>query len=881
MKNFWLKTLAINLWLLITLSVNAQRISGRIIDSSGEGIPYASVFVKEQSLGTAANIDGEYSINLPKGNYTLVFQSLGYIAQTHEVVMEEGKIELIVKLEGRVYNLAAVKITSKSEDVAYGVMRKAIAMAPYYQRQINSFEAAAYVKGSAKVNKLSRLAKRQLRKEPVKITEGETYVYESQNTVTFKAPNKYEQKVIAARSTFPTGGEQMSIGFLTTSFYQPTITAFISPLSPNAFSHYNYKYLGSSVENDRFIHRIQFTPKRSNPKLMSGTLNIVGTIYCLHSLEISGSHFPGKFKLIVHFAEVQQNVFVPVSQQMNVDIEALGNKAEASYVTSIKYSKIIADSKEVVLQPSGEKQFKTNTETKATVAKPKTKREVRKQETLDKLLEKEDLTNREMSQLSALLNEQFKDTSKTLEIERTRTVQLDSMAYKRDTINWERIRPVPLQEQELKSFQKRDSVLAKFPDSLRTQGAAFRNRRSLAKVMLSGGYFTSKDKKWWLYSEGISPFDQSYNTVDGYVPGYNFTTGYTVAKWKKTFRGSFQLAYSVGRNEPMANVSIGFGYLPSRRAYISLVGNSGSRDFNATEGIHPFSNSITTLFLRDNPLKLFHERQLGIRNNIDLANGLVLFTGLSVFSRDTLVNSYNYSFFYRNEKEFTPNTPPNPNYETSLKSVELGSRLLLSLSYTPRFYYRMRGEQKIMVRSKYPTFAINIAANHYGDNIGFSPLHMNFLVRQSIDFGVFRQFRYAIRTGTFLGNGQLHFSDFRHFNAQPIWVVLNEREGTFMHLPFYAFSTNKSWVQANLGYSAPFIALKYLPIFSNMIWNEGLFAGFLSTRDLPWHAELGYGITEILGSFKVAGYVGFGSNHKPLYGFRLGYNIGQQGISFP
>lgn len=869
----------------VSSNLSAQTIKGRITDNTGEGIPYASVFVKELSLGAASNIEGNFSINVPTGRYTVVFQSLGYNPQTRSVEIEKGTVVLDILLEMRVYNLAAVKITTKAEDPAYSVMRKAIAMAPYYIRQVNSYEASVYIKGSARVNKLSRLVKRQLRKEEDAPKEGESYVYESQNSVIFKAPDKYEQKVIAARSTFPGIDGDMSIGFLTTSFYQPTFTAFISPLAPNAFSHYSYKYLGSSVENDKFIHRIQFSPKRKNAKLISGTLHIVSVLYCLHSLDVSGVHFPGKFNLKVQFAEVKQNVWLPVSQNLDVDIQALGNSGEAAYITSVKYSKLIVDNKEETISTTQNAEKKPSAEQVATAKKQKTKREVKKKETLEKLMEKEELTNREMAKMASLIKSESesRDTAKSLELERRNRIKIDSLAYKRDTIKWEQIRPVPLQEHEFKSFQKRDSLTAKISSDTLGKKAKkeYGRRNSLANVMLTGGYYRTESKKWWLSTEGIYPLEQTYNTVDGFTPGYSFTMGFLVPKLKKTIRNRVEAAYSISRRELMGNVSLGFPYNPTRRGYFVVYGNFGSRNYNGSNGIHPFANTVTSLFFRQNPIKLYHERQLSIRNSIDLANGLTLSSAVSIYERNTLINTTSYSFFYSNQKQFGTNTPENPHFDQTLKTVAFGNQIVVHLNYTPRYYYRMFEKYKYMVKSDYPTFSFNATVNHYGANIGFSPTRLELGVSQTIDLSVFRKFSFNVKFGCYTGDGKLHFADFKHFSSQPLWVVLNEKNETFMHLPFYSVSTKGAWAQANIAYSAPFIALKYLPFFSNMIWNEGLFLSSLKTSELKWYTEFGYGVTEILGSFKISGYAGFMPSSTPQYGFRIGYTFSRGGISFP
>ena len=55
-------------------------VTGRIVDEKGEPLPGANVIVKGTAIGTATNVDGNYSINAPAGS-TLVFSFVGYPAQ--------------------------------------------------------------------------------------------------------------------------------------------------------------------------------------------------------------------------------------------------------------------------------------------------------------------------------------------------------------------------------------------------------------------------------------------------------------------------------------------------------------------------------------------------------------------------------------------------------------------------------------------------------------------------------------------------------------------------------------------------------------------------------------------------------------------------------
>ncbi|MBN2639534.1 MAG: TonB-dependent receptor [Bacteroidales bacterium] len=63
-----------------------RAISGRILDSSGERVPGATVLVKGTTTGTISDVNGDFSINVPEGKgTTLIFSFIGFIPQEIEI----------------------------------------------------------------------------------------------------------------------------------------------------------------------------------------------------------------------------------------------------------------------------------------------------------------------------------------------------------------------------------------------------------------------------------------------------------------------------------------------------------------------------------------------------------------------------------------------------------------------------------------------------------------------------------------------------------------------------------------------------------------------------------------------------------------------------
>lgn len=101
--------------LLIT-ALHAQHTDGNIfghVESDGEHIPYATVYIEGTTIGTTTDETGHYMlIDLPVGKFVVVAKSMGYQASKQEVVIEENKtLELNFVLEQETISLEQVVVT--------------------------------------------------------------------------------------------------------------------------------------------------------------------------------------------------------------------------------------------------------------------------------------------------------------------------------------------------------------------------------------------------------------------------------------------------------------------------------------------------------------------------------------------------------------------------------------------------------------------------------------------------------------------------------------------------------------------------------------------------------------------------------------------------
>ena len=866
-------------WLITCNMLHAQMIKGRITGANGHPVNNATLFIKELKQGTAANNEGDYELKVEAGIYTCVFQCLGYETENRVITVGTGNnIHNIILFE-KAYEIREVVISNKREDPAYGIMRRAIAMAPYYLNQVSEYKADVYLKGSFHLIKLSALVRRLAKDDLEDIREGSTYVEESFSGIEFAAPNKYRQNVLKKTGSMPDSESGSAMQFITTSVYDPKafLEMIISPLSTIAFSHYRFRYEGFIEEGNRIINKIKITPSHKGRQLLSGYIYIVDNFWNVHSIDVSGEFMMGiNFRTQVNFGEVSENIWMPISHRMDFDGSILGNKGAYQYVSSVKYNQItentsihkpdallFAEQQRKAMQPS---QYVPVSFTEK--AEPKSRTSAR----IETIMEKEKITNREAYQLARLMQKEAeakKTENKSLDLTETfrndyKTI-IDSAANKSDTAFWEMMRPVPLNPDEMRSYQEKETKLSapsQPKDTTKTNHSSKPKSqfiRATGKV-LWGTNIQAGKKCGTLEYRGLKPSQFGFNTVNGFYVGQKVT-------WNKNFspKQGIRLSvapeavWAINRKTVMWDVNATLSYAPGQRGYANLRFGQTTSDFSNLRSVHPFENSVSSLFFRYNYLKLYGNNFVEANNTIDIANGLQLTTHVKYARRFMLDNISDYSFFFSDLREYTSNIPlnagmeiQNPN-DAAHNEVKpgTGATFMLHLNYTPRYFYRIDGKnQKRMIRSNFPAFSATWQKGA-GSDSNFD--HLALGIRQDIETGLMQKFCYNVRGGAFVSRKSVPFPDFRHFNTVEIPVTLGfisqhstggeRNQSSFCLLEYYRYSTSDKYFEAHLYYETPFLLLKFLPYFRNrMLWQEGIQFNYLYTNEIENYTELGYTI---------------------------------------
>lgn len=829
-----------------------QVLKGKITSNTGDTIPHAVIYIRELAQGTSANDRGVYSINLANGTYHCVFQSMGYETKEQTVTMIDGSQTLDVTLVEKPYMLTMVTVgTGKDEDPAYAIMRKAIGMAPFYLNQVSESKSKVYLKGTMQVTKIAgivkALAKDEIRETGVK--EGETYFQESVNEVTFVAPDKYSQKILSISSTFPKGMSDMYFRHIGFNIYDANIGMFISPLSPEAFSHYKFTYEGCSLDGSRLVNKIKITPKIKNQMTVSGYIYIADDFWNVHEFDFYGELLGVKYHNKQSYAEVRPNIFLPINYLLDFDISVMGNKGTINYRSVVKYST-------VTVNPNAKKLAEDERKKGMNAIVPDTQNAKQKKlaAKIEALLSKDKLSNRDAMELAKLMKQATDEARKEqqtpeekkkdpLLIESTFKFEVDSLARKRDTTYWVEARPIPLSEVEIKSYARRDSILL-----IETKQDSVAKRKPITLGGLAAGktYYLGDSSAYITHKGLLDAFALYFHPADGYSYGQNVTFS---KRFKDTtsFTASLNGRYAFGRKALMGSLKLNYAYLPERRALLELEVGRKSSDYERLNELSMLNNTYSSLFAHRSYISLYDRSFVSLYNAIDIAHGLRLLANATFYEHKPLDNVTNQSFFYR-RRAFRSNTPNNIHVlqDPDIVGYHKSSVLEVSLSYTPELYYRKDGRAKRMVRSKYPTVGIAWKkgfSNVFGSTSDFDLGAVS--IRQNISMGVFQSLSYKAVAGMFFNKEQVYFADFKHFDNQRSSFQFGSFDNIFQLQQPYLTSTNDWYLSANATYKTMYLALKYLPFLSNTLMVEGLHVNFAKVPHLQPQTELGYSLSGI------------------------------------
>lgn len=855
----------------------SQGIHGRITNEKGEAIPFANVYVAQLSTGTTSNIEGNYELKLPEGSWEVLFQYLGYQSQTRIIVIDHSYQEINIQLQTRQYRIPEIKITASGENPAYYIMRRAIAMAPYYRNQVSKYSCKVYLKGSGIFEKIPSLLKKQMKKSGIK--EDQPIVMETVSSIDFELPDKLKQRVLAMRSS----GEQNNtspMSYITNSLYDTEKNGIVSPVSKNALKVYNFFLEGVFEDQGRTINKIRMIPKTEANDVFSGYIYIADLFWNIHSADLTMQMPMVRARVHQLYGEVNKNTWMPVSFDFDMDLSGLGLKMKYKYVASLSDYK-------TTLNPALDHSFlerQKNLQLAEQMVQEKQEVQLQKeaqtkeQRQINALMEKKQLSNHETLKLSKLVEKETKRNSPPEPLEIQSSIQVSRRQENNDSAFWATLRPIPLTGKESVSFAKKDSFLRlsatpRYQDSIRDLRQKFK-----VKHLLTGKRYNYSIDSISLYRHLsipslIDPSSLSFNSVDGLRLVLPFSYTRTDSSGH-SLQLSPLLAYAFARQKVDASFTYRQRLNGMTSAWIGGDIGTTTEDFNRDYGLFSLANDVYTLWREENYKRFYRRDFLELNASKDLANGLNVEGTLEYSDNSRLVNHSSYSIIDRPNREIQPNIPRN----NALEDWQLDNHQSLisrfALEVTPHHRYRVINHTKVYAQSKYPTFTLGYnraLANVLGSDTRFDQMELG--LRHSFTFHISDQLSWQINAGKFINNDKLYFDNFRHFNTQATNFLFSRYDNSFRLLPFYRYSAPDQYLEAHTQWQSRRFVLKLLPLVKNTSVTEKLFVNYLSTPRLHNYVETGYGLDNIFLLLNIEAVAGFNNGRFTSSAIKISLNL--------
>ncbi|MCK6610046.1 MAG: DUF5686 and carboxypeptidase regulatory-like domain-containing protein [Bacteroidia bacterium] len=845
-----------NLFLLLVCcfavtTVHAQRkIRGKVLTQKGEGIAYVSISVLPANKLAYSNLDGSFEVEIPAGSKTLVFHSIDYLSFKQPVDSNSSYLEIVLKPQD--YQLPELQVKANKINPAVYIMRKAISMAPFYRNQVNAYQAKVYLKGSGKLENVPFLLKPILKKQGYE--EGKLMVTESVNELSFKAPNSFREKVISMRSSFKLPDGPQPLSMVRGNWYNTSSSSLVSPLSVQAFSVYDFVLEGSFFEDGYEVNKIKVIPKRAGRDLYKGVIYIIENRWSIHSLDLSYEGNGVQVAMKTRFEPLPKypEIWMPVSYNFKIRGEFVGVSGYFHYLASMRDYSIdpgitAKATRPIVANPSP-----------APSAKPLPKSRQKRQQKIQDLLAKQELTKLEMLKLASAIQEEQNAESTSSDIHDSSELIMDSLAFFKDSSFWNQVRPVNLMEDELTSLAsvKLDSVKS---------NPEFGNRFSLTSLLISGDSFLFKSSNSYFRMHSL--LNGIYqNAPDGLGLKLRWAIGKELGKnqwlslqnqtWipfqRKALYGNLALNFQGGQTSPYS---------------FNLEAGRILSDF-ALQGASAFEEFFLLSFYRQNPVWYYQNDYLKFQARVNPIRGLNLAAEFLISKRSSLpVNSF------WNTWENNQILLQNPIQSLGVLQGNL-NQFSFQADYLPGLRYYFKNGKRYTIPGSWPQFKGNFQTSIAGSDSRFSKL--KFGLSQSKALRHWLTLRYQIEAGYFIGSENLMPQDRFWFAGNESWLLRKQAYSRFELLPYYAYSSSNTFLQAFSSWEFKRLILLRLPGLNLSRMREQLGIRFLATTNQPLYLETSWKLTRIWEWVDIGYTLSFSDLRYKSQGFRICFDIPQQ-----
>jgi hypothetical protein len=754
----------IGLLIIAIINTVSAQIKGKVVDTNGNPLPFVAVLEENTYNGTTTNENGKFSLSIRAEKATLVFQYLGY-KTTKKNVEKNMAEEIIITLLEENINLNEV-IINKNENPANEIIRKAIANKKENSEKTARFKADFYSRGIFRIKDAPKKIMGQkfdVFDEILDTTRsGILYLSETVSKITFQKPDKIKEVIVASKVSGNDNGfsfnNAASVNFDCYENYLPFQINVVSPIADNAFNYYKYKFEGSFFdENRQQINKIKVIAKRENEPVVEGYLYIEDTTYSIYATDLS---IKGK-------------------QMQTPIIDKLILKQNYSYNTQNKI-------------------WTKNTQTIDFVA----------------------------GIMGINISGRFTYVYSNFEFEKefakktfsNEILRFEENANKKDDTFWNTSRPVPLTDEESTDYVKKDILQTKkksqtYLDSIDSK----RNKFKITDI-LSGYTYRNSFKKWSLNYDGPI-MATSFNTVQG----LNSSIGLNYVKYDEEKKGKYtsvggKLNYGLAEERVRGYLYFAHRFNRTSKDYISLKAGNSVNQFNANNPISNIVNTVSTLFFKNNFMKLYENNFASAFYAREISNGIYVNMNTEYSDRKPLFNNTDHTII-RNTDSYSSNNPlsPEDNNSAAFNRHHLTkANLLLRFNFGQQYITRPDGKFAIP-NDDYPTLSVGYEKAFAASEKKYEYHLFSARVNYEITLGNKGILEINTKAGKFYNADQISFVDYKHFNGNQTHIGQSDTyTNVFNLLPYYMASTNDRYSETHIEHNDSGFITNKIPLLKKL-----------------------------------------------------------------
>lgn len=787
---------------LLCFNLSSAQIRGKVLSKDNAPVPFVNIFIENTYIGTATNEYGNYELNYNiKGKVVLIFQYLGYKSQKHILDITSYPYNFDVVMEEEDFQLQEVVLTN-GENPANQIIKNAIASKKKNTEKTNRFEADFYSRGIFRAKdipeKFMGFEIGDLEGNLDSTRSGVIYLSETVSKIKFEKPNNLREDIIASKVAGNDNGFSFNTALNTDYDFYSNYVDFginmISPLADNAFNYYKYNLESTFYDdNGNLINKIKVTPKRDKEPVFEGYMYIIENSWAIYGVDVDIKGY-----------RMQQ----PIIETLKLNQNYSYNQTNGIWVKNVQSLDFIAGI--FGMQFTGKFSYVFS---------------------------------------NYIFKDAFDKNTFGKEI-----VSFVENANKKEDEYWQVNRQIPLTNEEIENYTKKDSIQA-----LRTSQVyldsidAIKNKFKVFDIIKGYTYKNSFKKSSFSYHGLLDFTSLSYNTVQG----WNFDTGFTFRKEneEKGKYTSISSIFNYGFAEDRLRVTGNFYHRFNNinKTYISVSGGSAVSQFNASEPISKLINSLSTLLFTNNFMKLYNKEFVEVNFGQEVANGIFLNGKLEYENRHELFNTTHYKMFKSNDV-YTSNNPLAPfDYVASAFNEHHIYKGTIATRIRFGQKYISRPNAKVTIQNdNYPVLSFAYTKAFAATNSDYEYDFVSGRIDYDKTLGNKGDFALRFKAGKFFNADNITFIDYKHFNGNQTHVNFKgDYLNAFNLLPYYSNSTNDAYLETHIEHNFKGYIMNKIPFLNKLQWN--LIGGFhqLNIPNMKPYQEFSVGFNNVgFGKFR-------------------------------